>query len=250
MTVSKREMYRQRLALLESWEPFLLQESGLPGPRANLELLDVVIEQGQEEWFNKWVSLSAAEAPSGSADEYLSVCGTAGLGRLVAQGNTDYLAVLKKTASDPRWRVREATAIALQRWGDEDIQGLLAAMNQWADGNLLEQRAVVAALCEPRLLSKGQVCGQVLDILDGITKGIPTVTDRKSDEFRVLRKSLAYGWSVAVAADMDQGKKRMEKWFTEQDKDIRWIMIENLKKNRLLRQDADWVSASLARLKV
>lgn len=250
MTVSKREMYRQRLALLESWEPFLLQESGLPGPRANLELLDVVIEQGQEEWFNKWVSLSAAEAPAGSRDEYLSVCGTAGLGRLVAQGNTACLAVLKKTASDPRWRVREATAIALQRWGDEDIQGLLTEMSHWAKGTLLEQRAVVAALCEPRLLSNGQVCGQVFDTLDDITAGLLNVTDRKSEEFRVLRKSLAYGWSVAAAADMGQGKKRMEKWFTEQDKDIRWIMIENLKKNRLLRQDADWVTASLARLKV
>ena len=33
----------------------------------------------------------------------------------------------------------------------------------------------------------------------------------------------------------------MEKWLTSSDKDIRWIMKENLKKNRLVRMDADWV---------
>jgi hypothetical protein len=33
----------------------------------------------------------------------------------------------------------------------------------------------------------------------------------------------------------------MEKWLVTPDKDIRWIMLENLKKNRLVRVDADWV---------
>ena len=43
--------------------------------------------------------------------------------------------------------------MALQRWGDADMAGLLAAMTDWAAGNPLEQRAAAAALCEPRLLT-------------------------------------------------------------------------------------------------
>ncbi len=33
----------------------------------------------------------------------------------------------------------------------------------------------------------------------------------------------------------------MEKWFKSKDPDIRWIMRENLKKNRLVRLDTEWV---------
>jgi hypothetical protein len=33
----------------------------------------------------------------------------------------------------------------------------------------------------------------------------------------------------------------MEKWFACDDPDVRWIMRENLKKNRLERMDAGWV---------
>ena len=34
----------------------------------------------------------------------------------------------------------------------------------------------------------------------------------------------------------------MEKWLVSPDPDIRWIMRENLKKNRLVRMDAAWVA--------
>jgi hypothetical protein len=33
----------------------------------------------------------------------------------------------------------------------------------------------------------------------------------------------------------------MEKWLADPDKDVRWIMQQNLKKNRLVRMDAGWV---------
>ena len=34
----------------------------------------------------------------------------------------------------------------------------------------------------------------------------------------------------------------MEKWLASPDPDIRWIMRENLKKNRLVKMDAAWVA--------
>jgi hypothetical protein len=46
---------------------------------------------------------------------------------------------------------------------------------------------------------------------------------------------------VAVAALPDAGKAFMEKWLAKSDKDIQWIMQENLKKNRLVRMEAPWV---------
>jgi hypothetical protein len=33
----------------------------------------------------------------------------------------------------------------------------------------------------------------------------------------------------------------LEKWFASEDPDVRWIMKENLKKERLSRMDAAWV---------
>jgi hypothetical protein len=50
------------------------------------------------------------------------------LGRLLAEGRTELLEVLRRLASDPRWRVREGVAIALQKFGDADMAGLLRAM--------------------------------------------------------------------------------------------------------------------------
>jgi len=56
-----------------------------------------------------------------------------------------------------------------------------------------------------------------------------------------LRKGLGYCWSVAVVAAPGTGKKMMETWFSSDDKDIVWIMKENLRKKRLIRMDAEWV---------
>ena len=96
--------------------------------------------------------------------------------------------------------------MALQRWGDADMAGLLAAMTDWAAGNPLEQRAAAAALCEPRLLRRPEHAAAVLTILDEITASIPQLTDRKSDAFKTLRQGLGYCWSVAVAALPDDGQ--------------------------------------------
>jgi len=35
----------------------------------------------------------------------------------------------------------------------------------------------------------------------------------------------------------------MQKWLASSDKDVRWIMRENLKKNRLIKMDPVWVDS-------
>jgi hypothetical protein len=239
--MSKIADYRNTLRACTDWDAYLLSESGLPGPRANLELLQAVADEGDEPLFRRYLAFTVAEASVNTPKVFLTACGVVGLGRLLAEGRMDLLETLHSYASDPRWRIRECVAMALQRLGDSNMPALLQAMAEWSQGNPLEQRAAAAALCEPRLLHDPAHTRQVLQILDGITTSLGRAAERKGEAYRVLKEGLGYCWSVAVVALPEEGKALMEKWLASEDKDIRWVMRENLKKNRLARLDAAWV---------
>ena len=244
----KIEEYRKALQAMQNWEPYLLKNSGLPGPRGNIELGQAVADEGDKALFSQFISLDVKTAPVNSPQEFLVFCGTVGFGKLLAEGDASALEVLRRQASDPRWRTREGVAMALQRLGDVDMDALVQAMRMWSKGNMLEQRAAIAALCEPRLLTEKKHAAAVLGILDTVTRSSARVKERKSDEFLALKKGLAYCWSVAVAAYPEKGKAAIEKWFGSNDRDVIWIMKENLKKNRLARVDAAWVKKWSMRL--
>ena len=241
--MSKSDEYRHAFRHLKSADidSYLCAHSGLPGPRGNLELVQVVADEGDEALFVHLLTYTPDVAPTGSPREFLAVCGAVGIGKLLAGGDMRWISSLRQLASDPRWRVREGVAMALQRYGDANMPALIAVMAEWSTGSCLEQRAAAAALCEPRLLVNGEQALEVLAILDAITFSMTQAADRKSDAFKVLRKAMGYCWSVAVAALPREGKRRMEKWFTTADKDVIWVMRENLKKNRLARMDSQWV---------
>lgn len=239
--MTKADQYRTQLRQLDQWDAYLLQESGLPGPRGNLELAQVVADEGDRQLFQRYIAYTPNLAPTNSPYEFLAFCGVVGLGRLLAEGQQDTLETLRRLASDPRWRTREAVAMALQRLGEVDMERLIAEMNIWSQGNPLEQRAATAALCEPKLLDQPVHARAVLQVLDQITTSILQVDERRSEGFQALRKGLGYCWSVAVVALPEEGKALMEKWLTHPDRDVQWIMKENLKKQRLVRMDAIWV---------
>lgn len=163
----------------------------------------------------------------------MALCGVVGLGSLVAEGRTEVLPDLRALAPDPRWRIREAAAIALQRWGRVDMGGLIAEMRRWSEGSHLEQRAAVAALCEPDLLRDRRGAGQVLVLLDRVTRSLSRARDRRDEGFRILRQALGYCWSVGVAAVPEDGLRRLDHWMASDDPDVRRVMRENLKKKRL-----------------
>jgi hypothetical protein len=240
--MSKLEIYRQTLKQLKDWEPFLLKESGLPGPRGNIELAQAVAEEGDEALFERFLSFDTVKAPTNSPEEFLAFYGVLGQGKLLSAGKIEVLEKLRYFANDPRWHTREAVAMALQKLGDTDMDMLLDEMEQWSEDNLLVQRAVVAALCEPRLLTQEKHAERVLSILKRMTDSLKEARGKDSDDgIRVLRQALGYCWSVAVAALPEKGKQLMERCFASDDKDIRWIMRENLRKNRLVRMDSKWV---------
>jgi hypothetical protein len=246
--MKKQDDYRKTLRTLEDWDAYLLQESRLPGPRANLELARAVADEGNRELFERYLAFDPERAPTNSPHEFLAFCGVLGMGRLLAKREEGVLEALRLCASDPRWRVREAVAMALQYLGEVDMDTLLAEMEHWSRGTLLEQRAAAAALCHPDLLGIEAHVERVLQILDNITASLQGVEDRRSDEFKALRKGLGYCWSVAVSALPAAGKPRMEAWLSNDDRDVRWIMKQNLAKKRLARMDAEWVAACQAQL--
>jgi hypothetical protein len=243
--LNKSETYRQRLASLPDWEPYLLQESGLPGPRGNLELAQVVADEGGRSLFEHFLTYTPQVAPTNDPHEFLAFCGVVGLGRLLAEGDERILDQLRPFASDPRWRLREGVAMALQRLGKQDMRRLLEGMQTWSAGNWLEKRTAAAALAEPVLLHNEKEALEALQILDQITASMENFGensgDAKNEKFKILQQGMSYCWSVVVAAAPEQGKQLMEKWLACPDRVIHRIMQENLKKNRLARMDPAWV---------
>lgn len=220
----KVEAYRVELRKLKEWEPYLKKHSGLPGPRANLELVAAVAEEADPDRLWRF---------SASQDEFLAMCGTAGLGKVALLEPETVMTWLRELASDQRWRVREGVAIALQRLGQESMPRLTADMKVWSRDGAFVQRAVVAGLCEPALLNNNEDTVEVLAILDHITGSLAATSDRRHEGFRVLRQALGYGWSVAAAAAPQNAKPYLEKWLRSSDKDVSWVMKSNLSKARM-----------------
>lgn len=262
----KIQAYRDTLRSLPSlssevgqkaWRDYLTEHSGLPGPRGNLELAQAVALEGNEAMFAGYLAeFTPQVAPVNSPQEFLYFCGVLGLGRIVAEGKREYLEQLRRCASDPRWRTREGVAMALQNWADppldssrnQNLSALLEEMERWIQGDFYEQRAAMAAVCEPRLLTDPAIARHIFTLLNSITAGLASAGDRRDDGFQALRKALGYGWSVAVSAFPNEGKPAMESWFNNTDKDVRWVMKQNLKKNRLMHLDVDWVRRCTAKL--
>ncbi|MBD3276625.1 MAG: hypothetical protein GF372_15020, partial [Candidatus Marinimicrobia bacterium] len=108
-------------------EEYLMNESGLPSPRANLELAQAfgrVIEELYDDApvsiasiIDDWVNLSESEAPTGNPREFLVFSGVIGLGAIAALQRDqlgNILIRLREKSNDGRWRVREAVCFALQ----------------------------------------------------------------------------------------------------------------------------------------
>jgi len=250
----KIDEYRQALsAMLRSagaadrLEAYLLEHSNLPGPRGNLELAQALAGElaaaPGPTWLwaslGAWSEISAAEAPTGDRREYLPFCATVAFGALYrreARRRPWILGRLRSAANDPRWRMREAAAMALQKIGEAQGEELLTILARWLERpTLLEQRAVAAALAHPPILADEGLAraglGMIERILADVVRQEPEA--RRSGEFRVLRQGLGYALSVLVAALPEEGLEVLERWARCGDPDLAWVVRENLKKKRL-----------------
>jgi hypothetical protein len=168
-SVKTADGYKSALTTAGDPTPYLLKHGGLPGPRANLELARLAADVCTGSQLRRWARLDCRAAPTGSAQESLAMCGVLGLGRLLVEGDDQVLEDLRHQATDCRWRVREAVAMALQRCGAANFSALFDAMSTWASGSLLERRAASAAICEPALLTDPERVVKALAALDSPT---------------------------------------------------------------------------------
>jgi hypothetical protein len=219
------DTYRAELRLVDAWEPWLAERSSLPGPRANLELVAAAGEEADE---------PTARRLADAEDEFLAMCG------VVALGRHGQLEPVRRAASDGRWRVREAAAMALQRLGDDDPVRLAAVALEWAAGTPLEARCAAAGVSEPRLLRTPDAVASALAVLERATGTLAGSHDP------VLAKGLAYAWSVVAAADLDRARPAMERWLVSDDRVVRRVLRGNLRKPRLQRLDPEWTARWLA----
>jgi HEAT repeat protein len=228
--MSRRDEHRAQLQALNraDWASYLRQHSGLPGPRGNLELAQAVADVADTAQIDDLLATD---------DEYSVVCGTIGLGRLLAEkADRKTERRLHTYAADSRWRVREGVAMALQRLGDADLPRMLDLVAAWVrDPHPLVQRAAIAGICEPRLLKAPQAAARAIETCEAATRSLAArpSDERKDDAVRSLRQALGYCWSVAVAADPAAGLPHFQALAATDDPDVAWIARENLKKSRL-----------------
>lgn len=239
---------RGRLAELRA---LLETNSGLPGPRANLELgsafASAVSAMHLQEWQWKFLlgaaAASASKAPENTPGVYVVFCAVLALGALYGRGQPRprrraAVAAIKTAASDTRWRVREAAAMALQRIGEQDAEALRAIVTEWMpEASFLEMRAIAAGLAHPPIL-EGEMADFSLDVVRRILAAISRVDKkaRREESFRVLRQGMGYALSVVVSKSPAEGFTIMRKSAAVRDADIAWIIRENLKKKRLSEQ--------------
>ncbi len=246
--MNKPELYSQQLEATKDRINFLLENSNLPGPRGNLELLYAFMKSASDEQVTACLAFTPSIAATNTPGEFVAACGAAGLGNLILAGDSTKFKKLREMASDRRWRVREGVAFALQMIGKEDFDYLIGEIDDWVLGNHFEKRAVVAGLCEPALLKKQENAIKTLAIVRAIIQAASEVLTTKDESFVALKKGLGYGLSVAVVANPTFGKKVFEELIplAERSVTVKWILKENLKKNRLIRMDKNWVEEKKA----
>jgi hypothetical protein len=240
---AKVSQYRENLRQCADWPAFIRENSNLPGPRGNLELAEAVVAEGGRPQFEQLLHLDGPDIAENTPEMFVVFCGVVGLGKLTAGGQDEWITALRHYANDPRWRIREGCAMALQKIGAADMRLLFKILSPWAAGTRLEQRAVAAGLCEPALLKQPEAVQQTLELLDQITASLLNAADLKSDDFKSLRQTLGYGWSVAAAANFPLAQPYLEKWTQSADGQVRWVMRENLTKKRLERAAPAWAAA-------
>jgi hypothetical protein len=212
--LTRLEDERRAFVAAPDREAYLRANSHLPGPRSNLELLSAAAEEVDLDWAAPWAAAPAGDDPT---DVFVISVALVALGRFLAGGRDSVLPTLRLRATHAEWRIREAVAIALQRVGDADLPRLTRIALEWAAGDPLVQRAAVAAVAEPRLLRDGQLVPAALEILDAATRSVADAASPSDPDVRVLRQALGYAWAGS------------------DNREVAWIVRENLKKDRLRR---------------
>lgn len=260
--MSKQHDYRQKLSSMldtpDEIETLLMRESGLPGPRANLELaasfanLAKEIASSAPSWVPRllrWASLHADQAPANHPREFLPFVAVQCLGALhTAQEpplRSRIETALRNAANDPRWRMREACALGLQQIGTAQPDDLLTILRGWMKSpSLLDLRAVLATLADPPVLETPSLVAFALESADFSLTAYAQLTEeqRQSNEAKALRKALEFAPSVFASQNPKDGFRLLEAWADLGNLTVAKVLAANLRKARLARHYPDEVT--------
>jgi hypothetical protein len=192
-----------------------------------------------------WCAISAEAAPAGDPVEFLPFCGVVALGAL---GSASELSgrvwqALAHAAADPRWRIREAAAMAIQQLLRDDPHTAWRTLERWSDrGGWLLLRAVAAGVAHPSVLESAEAATAAVALHRRILGRVEESDERRSVEFRTLRQGLGYTLSVVAVAAPDAGFALLERLARSGDRDLHRIVRSNLGKARLTRRHGDEVA--------
>ena len=210
-------------------DKFLLKNSNLPSPRANLELIYALAENYDNlEHILSWMEITEDKADTNDPQSFLPCCGLVCMGKLYpSQRHENILTYMKQSANDGRWRIREAVTMGFQQIGEVNFNILQGIVSKWLpSSNNLEKRAILVSLAHPPFLNE-QRSAYCLEVTDYILSNIDY-----SQDLSVLQKGLNFTISVFVANNPLFGFEFIKKWI-KKDKFIDKVIQENLKKNRL-----------------
>ena len=64
--------YREKLRSFKEWDRFLIENSGLPGKRGNIELGKAVAEEGDQKLFLRYLTFVEKIAPANTPQEFFA----------------------------------------------------------------------------------------------------------------------------------------------------------------------------------
>jgi hypothetical protein len=233
----------------------LVRHSGLPGARLNLSLVGgfaaAVGEVARrpdppvaalEALLDRWAAMATQQAPVDRPEVILPCAAVAAygeVGAVRADWWDDEVRKLGVAAADGRWRVREVVALALQRLLEADWDRTVGVLLGWAaDEDPLVVRAAAVAVADPPLLrttDRWAAAARVQRRAVEWLRACPAQV-RRTPPVRVLRQALGFTVGVVVAASGDFAL--LEGMAASGDPDLRWVVRENLKRQRLRRWPA------------
>lgn len=172
---------------------YLLENSNLPGKRANLELGKAFVDiiEGLLREFNDqiWILLEKLlnytpdKAPTNNPLEFLPFCATWALGIYGTKSEQNYfdsIYKIKSLSNDSRWRMREAIAKAIHIILERKEFGLIRELKEWIkEKEWLMMRAVATGLASPKVLRDKENAQEALKLHELIFNQIMKISYQK-----------------------------------------------------------------------
>jgi hypothetical protein len=228
-------------------DKYLLDNSNLPGKRANIELALSFADYIEENYNKKdsqyfkyclnLISQNSEGKTEAGNEEFLPFCSIIALGRIGKidiEKQNKIIELLKINAQDRRWRIREAVAMAIQTLMDANPVKTLEKLQEWlGEDNYLIYRAIAAGLAEPQLMKNKEIARAALMLHKKLIEKVEQENNFKNEDFDILIKGLCYTLSVIITGNEAEGFEYLEELTKKNNNAIRKIVRENLKKNRL-----------------